>query len=352
MIQTLRFRTLAFFILLSLLFDVPSMVAQNLVPPRDQEKLLPRVQQFWTHVIHGRKGEAMQFVSKDRQNDFLSGTSVPVMEAKFVGVDFTDSRDRAAVRVSIKALMPVTGDASVWTLTEQWVWRDNNWYANPAPKADLWAAMNGNLQSSEEVVKIAKEVEAQLQGLPAELDLGRVIKGFHHPFEIPVQYSGKYRLQVKLMPPNPVFLVDHDLKEGGKLIRAYVDAGSLEEGQFAIPVKVRFSVGTSDVDKTVVVKGNIFRPITFRHTLSGPIRKGTILTVFVKNNTTEVMPIEYLTGDINSEDQKLPEAIGPGEEGALVFTMLSDTPPTRLELLFKKSVFGSAQYSYVFPKTP
>jgi hypothetical protein len=360
MIQTLRLRTLAFFMLLSLLSVVPSMVAQNPVPPRnqdvpprDQEKLLPRVREFWTHVIHGRKGEAVQFVSKDRQNDFLSGDPLPVMEAKVVGFDLTDSRERAAVRVSIKALaMPLAGEASVWTLTEEWVWRGNNWYANPAPKADLWAAMNGNLSNQEDVVRITKEIDAQLQGIPAEINLGRVVKGVQHAFEIPVQYSGERRLLLKLMPANPVFLVDRDIpKAGERPIRAYVDATTLE-GPFAIPVKVRFSVGTSDVDKTVVVKGEIFRAITFRHTPAGFLLKGAMLSVFVRNNSAEVLPVDYIAGDVDGEHLKKPDAIAPGEEGEFVFKMVSDTQPTRLDILFKKSVFGSAQYTYVFPKTP
>jgi hypothetical protein len=326
------------------------MLAQSQVP-RDQEKLISRVQQFWTSVIHGRRAEAMQLVTQERQDDFLSGDPLPVIEAKVVGFDLTDNRERAAIRLTIKALVPLTGLTTVWTLTDSWVWRGNNWYANPAPKADFWSAMNGNVQNTEEVVKIAKEIETQLQGMPAEIDLGRVIKGFQHAFEIPVQYTGKRPLRVSLMPPNPVFLVDRDFKEGGKLLRAYVDGESLE-GQFAIPVKVRFSFGTSDVDKTVVIKGNVFRPITFRHTSSGPIRKGAVVTVFVKNNTAEVMPIDHLTGDIHAEDQKVPEAIAPGDEVAIAFTLLSDTPPTRMDLMFKKVVFGSSQYSYIFPKTP
>jgi hypothetical protein len=352
MIQTLRFRTLTSFVVLTLLLSgAPSMLAQSRVPPRDQEKLISRVEQFWASVIHGRRAEAMQLVTRERQDDFLSGDPLPVIEAKVVGFDLTDSRERAAIRVTIKALVPLTGLTTVWTLTDSWVWRGNNWYANPAPKADFWSAMNGNVQNTEEVVKITKEIETQLQGMPAEIDLGRVTKGVQHTFAIPVQYSGPRPLRVSLIPPNPVFLVDREFKEGGKALRAYVDAESLD-GQFAIPVKVRFSFATSDVDKTVLIKGNVFRPITFRHTPSGPLRKGAILTVFVKNNTSEALLIEHVGGDIDAGEQRVPASIGPGEEGELVFTIISDSPPTRVDLMFKKAVFGSAQYSYIFPKTP
>jgi hypothetical protein len=353
MLQNSQFRIAALLTCLGvvLFLGPPAGAQSNRIPqaPRDIEKLLARAQEFWASVVKDRKAEALELVTPDRRNVYLATKSSPILEATVEGLKWTDSRERAVLSVSVKTVDPVVGP-STWTLTDHWIWSKNNWYANPPLPTDMWNVMNGILPDPE-VQKAVKEIEAELSGLPSEIDLGSVLQDTHHPFEIPVQYSGVRTLRLAIDPRPPLSLIDGSFKKEMGKIKAYVDSASID-GLFAIPAKIRFTSGQAVVEKPIVIKGKVFKPLSFRHVPERPSKQGEVFSVFVTNNTSEVLPIQYVAGEFEAEVTKEPTVIGPGQEAEIIFRLIANVPPVRVDVQLKSPVYGRSQYSYIFPKTP
>src|SRR6267142_2893205 len=91
-------------ILVLSLFTTVFTSAQNLQLPRNSEKLVERVQRFWAAIVSGRRLQALEFILPEKKDLFLSGTPIPILSAKMIGLDLTSDSSRAAVRTSIETL--------------------------------------------------------------------------------------------------------------------------------------------------------------------------------------------------------------------------------------------------------
>src|SRR4051812_18653035 len=75
--------------------------AQGLRFPRDPDALLDRVQKFWMAITTSQRSKALEYVLPEKRDLFLSGSALPVLKARVLGVDVTGSPEEAGVRVSL-----------------------------------------------------------------------------------------------------------------------------------------------------------------------------------------------------------------------------------------------------------
>jgi len=312
--------------------------------PRDPDKLLVRARQFWQQLVDHRKANALEFVLPEKRDVFLGGDTLPVLEAKVVGLDFTESKERAAVRVAVKVLAPGAPTPTLWTITDRWLWQRNNWFADAASPKEIFTVMHGGLPP-EEAARVSQEIGNDLKGPVEELNLGTFVKGSLHEFDIPLEYAGKWLLRAEITPVTIVFLKDHTIAPGAKAAQGRIDASNIQ-GQFRIPLTFRVSYDTAVVERRLTLTGTVFSPITFRQVPEGPLKKGDLLTIFVKNNTTEVAPLQYIQTGLDVEEVSSFEAIEPGGEATIVYRIGSDNPPIHIDVLFRNSIYGASQYSY------
>src|SRR5216117_1230146 len=114
-----------------LVFATVLLPAQDLRLPRNPERLIERVQKFWSAITSGQRLQALEYVLPEKKDLFLTGTPMPILKANVLGLDLTNVLDRASVRINIEWLANEWASGSVnWTITESWDWSCNSWYLN------------------------------------------------------------------------------------------------------------------------------------------------------------------------------------------------------------------------------
>src|SRR5205814_6531178 len=67
--------------------------------PREPEKLIDRVQKFWTAITSNQRFAALEFVLPEKRNQFLSGTPMPILKARVLGLRSEERRVGKECRV-------------------------------------------------------------------------------------------------------------------------------------------------------------------------------------------------------------------------------------------------------------
>jgi hypothetical protein len=332
-----------------LLFALTTLVSgQNLRLPRDPDKLIDRAQKFWADVISRQRSKAVDFVLPAKKDVFLSGTSLPIIKAKVVGLDLTMAADQAVVRVALDVLSP--GDASGfvnWTSTDTWVWREGNWYLNVADNLGIYAGGTGTPPANGKEVQ--EDLAKNFQILRNEFDLGKLIQGeYPPPLEVPIKYTGNLKLSVEQELPNPIVnlaSMSDTVESNTNTIQLLVSTENWV-GPFSLPFPLKMRFGDVFTERTVLIKGNVFVPLVFRQSPpDGPV-PGQQFSIFIQNNTDEQAMIGSVIVDGKMDLMNEPEALLPHDEVELVFKLHSDEIPDRLSLVLKTPIQGRSNYIY------
>src|SRR5207249_2906055 len=85
----------------------------------------------WSAMTSGQRLQALEYVLPEKKDLFLTGSVMPILKAKVLGLDLTNELDRAAVRINLDVLAKESASGRLnWTITDTWVWSRNNWYLN------------------------------------------------------------------------------------------------------------------------------------------------------------------------------------------------------------------------------
>src|SRR6266446_7398651 len=269
-------KRISYLILLLYLFTTIFTSAQNLQLPRNSEKLVERVQKFWAAMLSGRRVQALEFILPEKKDLFLSGTPIPILSAKVIGLDLTSDPNRAAVRTSIETLSTdaASGRAS-WAITDFWIWRGDNWYLNLENPPDIFPRRGSN---EPQVTEVQKQIEKTFELLRNPVDLGTLIQGQHLRFEIPIKYTSDFPVSVESGLANTLVDIEGpsslDVTSRSNHLVLLVDTEDWE-GPFNIPLPLKIRSGAAAIERTLVVKGDVFAPIVFRQEPpDGPIEAG------------------------------------------------------------------------------
>jgi hypothetical protein len=335
--------------LLICLLPMLSASAQNLRLPRDPERLIDRVQKFWAAMASGQRFQALEFVLPEKKDIFVSGTVIPLLGAKVLGIDLTTDPNRATVRVAVDVFSPQAGaNRASWPISDSWLWQKNNWYVNvetppvfangPLPGADA-KAMNAKQE----------EIDKKFEILSNTIDVGRLIQGQISQVEVPIKYTGTVPVTVGLALPNPLvdIPVSAPLTSDSKNIVLVLSTENWE-GPFNLPLVLNVQHEAATISRTLQVKGDVFAPITFRQDPpNGPIEEGKEFSVFIKNNTEQQVAIRFSV-DAKLDFMKLPDVLPANSEIEAVLRLRPRESPDRLYLFLNSPVYGRETYVYRF----
>jgi len=324
--------------------------AQNLQLPRNSEKLVDRVQRFWAAIVSNRRVQALEFVLPEKKDLFLSGNAMPILSAKVIGLDLTSDPNRAAVRTNIETLSKdAASGRAAWSITDLWVWRADNWYLNVESPPDIFPGRGP--RNDPDVIQTQKQIEKTFELLRNPVDLGMLLEGQHSRFEIPIKYTSDFPVSIELGLSNPLV----DLESASSLevtsrsdhLVLLVDTQDWE-GPFNIPLPLKIRSGAATIERTLVVKGEVFAPIVIRQEPpDGPIEPGRPFSLFIRNNTPQEALFQINT-DTKFEILRRPETLLPNAEAEVVLKLKPGESPDRLTLELGAPIQGRIIFSYRF----
>src|SRR5207237_10776145 len=117
---------------------------------------------------------------------------------------------------------------------------------------------------------------------------------------------------------------------------------------FNFPLPLKIKSGGAAIERTLVVKGTVFAPVTFRQEpADGPIVPGENFSVFLRNNTAQEATIRYVSADgtliIVKEPTKLPRK----QDVEVVLRLKPDERLDRLVLILDTPLEGRMDYIYM-----
>jgi hypothetical protein len=318
------------------------------VLPRDPEKLMSRVQQYWSAVKAGKRATASQFVLAGDRDTYLNGdaaTSI-IKEVQIVGLDLTSDRNTAIVRTNVEESPKGMPDTIRLTVGDSWVWKDGNWFLTLSD-TNKSAETVFKMASAEEVKRFQQEFESSLALENNVIDVGTLVRNGDQLFHVPVKYGGKASFSVESSSLVPfVSLRALDLPPSTKSLPLYVNSETAPDA-FATSVPLRFWSGVAFVEKNLFVKGRIFYPLALRLPMGG-VPPGKPISIYVKNNTDETAEIDSLLGDERYEMLSSLTTIAPKTEGQLLIEVHPDQKPVFLKVYLLKPLNGVKEFTLQF----
>src|SRR5205085_4449002 len=121
------------------------------------------------------------------------------------------------------------------------------------------------------------------------------------------------------------------------------------EGAFNLPLPLKIQSQGNTVERTLVVKGSVFAPFTFRQDPADrPLKAGEQFSVFVRNNTAEEAGIRSLSVEGKAFLLKEPKKLLPNEEIEIVLKLKPDDIPDKLYLELETPIQGRDRFTYRF----
>jgi len=325
---------------------------QDLRLPRDPDNLIDRAQKFWTMLTTGQRYKALEFVLPEKRDLFLSGSPMPVLRARVVGLDVTSNPNEAVVRISMDVFAKESASGFLtWTPTDPWIWKDGNWYFDMREPPDLFQKTSN--APAVDTKKIQAQIEKDFQFLKNPIDLGRLLDGQHLSIEVPIKYTGDLRLSLDMELPNPLVglkVLDEPITSRTESFTLLVGADAWE-GPFTLPLPLKIRYEGVTVERTLVVKGNVFVPLAFRQSpAEGPL-PDKLFSVFVRNNTDQAATVRSAWSDGKMDLVKKPGTVPPHEEVELVFKPHPNETPDRVYLTLDTPIEGRTNYTYRLPNS-
>lgn len=332
-----------------------TLFAQDLRLPRDSENLIDRVQRFWDAVTAGKRLQALEFVLPEKKELFLSGNPVPILKAKVVGVDLTSDPELAAIRIAIQILAMDAGAGQLnWTITDSWVWNENDWYLNLQAPPDIFRK-SGGPENDLDVTATQKLLEQNFTMLRDSVDVGTLMEGELRPIEVPFKYTGDLPISVELAFDNPLVALEFRSSIGITrnsnhfllLVNTESSAGPFN---MRLPLKIRYQAAA--IERTLLLKGNIFVPIAFRQAPpNGPIEAGRAFSLFIRNNTRQQLGVRLISVNAKFDIVKRPEKLPPNQEIEMILKLKPGEIPDHLYLELDAPLNGRSVYTYQFRNT-
>ncbi len=324
--------------------------AQNLRLPRDPDKLIDRAQKFWEALTTKQRSKALEFVLPEKRDLFLSGTPMPILRAQVLGLDLTSNGNEAAVRISTQVFSKDSSSGFfTWTLTDPWVWKDDNWYFNMQAAPDIFSRTA--VETTVDTKKIQAEIEKDFQILQNPIDLGKLLDRQHLSINVPIKYTSDLPVSLDMKLPNPLIALEVQGEPITARTKSFALLVSTDEwdGPFTLPLPLEIRHESVTVKRTLVVKGSVFVPLAFRQSpAEGPVPNRDF-SVYIRNNTDVASAIRSVVVDGKMDLLKRPPTLLPHGEVELVFRPHPNETPDQLYLTLDRPIEGRSDYTYHFP---
>jgi hypothetical protein len=324
--------------------------AQDVRLPRDPQKLLERAQRFWTALASGQRLQAAEFVLPEKKESFVSGNPLPVLSAKVLAVNVTSDPTRASVQIGIDVLgKDLQSPRSSWTITDVWVWRKDNWYADVGNAPALFTGNGPPTIVDREAARI--QLEKNFHLVHDRVDLGELIEGQYLQVDVPIQYAGDGYVSIDSGFETSLATLDSSsAKISSSSTRLILQINTEGwDGPFDLPLPLKIKNQAATIERTLVVHGNVLAPILFRQEPPDkPIEVGHPVSVFIKNNTNQQVGVRYVSVDAKFEILRQPAVLVPSQEAEVALKLKPNASPDRLVVVLDRPLYGRDTYSYRF----
>ena len=332
------------------LSSIPVTFGQESRLPRNPDKLIDRALSFWALITSNQRFRALEFVLPEKRDLFVAGRTLPILKAKVVGLDVTANAERGAVRTTVEVLSTESPSGSLsWTITDPWVWKDDNWYLSLENPPDVFP--HSPVNEEIDIKEAQKQIEKNFH-LPGDpIDLGTLLEGQHFSINVPIEYTGDLPLTIELGLPNPLVALgqlSEPITSRSKNFVLLVGTDNWE-GPFTLPLPLTIRYLTAAVERTVIVKGDVFHPLSFRQVPpNGPIEEGREFSVFIRNNTDEEVRVNAIIVDAKLDVLKRPEMLPSRGEEEVVLKLRPGQIADQLTLILDAPLRGQDKYIHRF----
>ncbi len=335
------------------LLSIPGTAQESKIP-RDMAKLLARAQEFWHLFESNQRLKALEYVLPEKRELLVSSTRLPFKEPRVVGIDFTDDPNRSLVRVSLQVMVQ---DVSVGylpsSITDRWVWTKNNWFLDPAeaPLREMFKPVNlAPAPAGKSIDKSKEDLERSLVVTESVIDLGVIPQGERRRFPIHLGYTGEKPARLQLDFPNEAIStegVSPSINAATKEIGLTL-VSELWQDDFAFPVTLKVSTEAARVERTVLVRGSVFAPITISQNPAVFVDGvGNKVELRIHNNTDQAVTVVSISTDDAFSLNQLPAPIpAKGEASVTLVRKISDARADKVYVTFTTPPKASAMSVY------
>jgi hypothetical protein len=340
-------------------------------PRPSLDALKARVIAYWNLLARGQKSLALQYVEPSRRENFKAWQTPPFSDTRITAFALSAKPEEVSVTTEVKRIvLPITTPV-YWPVTEEWVFRNGNWFVmveNPAALPfSTSPGFAAHALSPEEFEKRRKAILEALQFETQVLEFGKVRRGNNVPLSIRYQLAGDQPFGIVLKNfPDDLLLLNlpgRDLPPGKDqkiqmelLTRSYAD--EVNESFTAV-------ISHQDVEVPFEFKlhGFVYVPVSVAPRnlkfLKGEREKEIVL----KNNSKSEVTVNAVSAGGFSVTS-LPQKLLPGADCHLKVAVLSDRSDKNIQSVlsfsFAESIEGMdgfdlpviLNYEEVKPKTP
>jgi hypothetical protein len=309
----------------------PSASQSVLKPSLDALK--SRVSAFWSLLARGQKSVALQYVEPSRRKIFEAWQAPPFSDPRITTLVLSPKAEEVTVTVEVKRTFPPLPNPFSWPVTENWVFRNGNWFVLPeqASASALFTtkpAQPGALPlSPEDAAKRQRAIREMLQFETSDLEFGRVRRGDGVSFSLGYRLAGDEPFGI-VIRNSPIDLTVRNLQNrklpAGKdqkiqlqlLTQAY--AGEVDE-KFTATV----SYQSVEVPYDFKIHGYVYAPV-YSIPLTLLFLSGEhVKEVVVKNDSKSEVTINGFANK-DFEVSPLPQKILPGHACTLRVGIVQD----------------------------
>jgi hypothetical protein len=299
---------------------------QHLTSPRDLPILIERAQAFWNYASTNQRLKALDLIVPEKKERFLASGGMPFVNARVVGLDFSEDPKKAVLRVSVELLAKDSPSGRLaWTVTDTWIWKDGTWYLD-LPDGGAGNPFTSTNGSSAETAQ--RELESAFKIPISSIEVGTVVQGAPHEVQVPLQYSGSVPARLEIEVPTGFISQKYpqgQVTSSDKSIALALNSDR-SEGPFSVPVVLKITRNGASVQHIVTIRGSVFAPLSFTQSPTPFLETpGNQVVITVRNNTEESVEIKYVLGEERFEVLDFTPVIAGHSEGHIRLARTVDT---------------------------
>jgi len=145
------------------------------------DRLVGRVESFWSALAQGNKLRALEYV-EPASRDVFTGWMVPSFsDPRVARLEPAREAGEVLVAVEVQRLLPPLASPVTWTVTQKWIFRDGDWFVVVERFLPPFLASPQNIPkpglSAQEIEERVKRIRRLLSFDTTELDFGTIRQG-------------------------------------------------------------------------------------------------------------------------------------------------------------------------------
>ncbi len=297
--------------------------SQTASPPAlSVDKLLARVNAFWTLLGKGEKQRAALYVDKNHQVFFFKRKEPAFSKPRITALDLSGKANEIWVTTTVKRFLPDIGEVD-WPVREKWIYAGSNWFVEVNDSATPFALVSNPIAPArltpEEIERRKAHIREILRFDGKQVDFGRVREGTVAFSSLKYRLEGTESLSIRFpsVPPGLSTIVpaNGQLQSGpDREIKFQWTAEPYDyDGPVRLPLTINARQGEAEVSYDFELVGFVYSPVSVVPSRLLFLKGENGKKIVVKNNSQKELSIQ----SVNSESgrfkaEPLPQVVPAG----------------------------------------